>query len=222
MNPPDSSRTGFTPVSGSSGIVSVYDPDLRFVLKGYEVWKDGRCISRFDPAEDSKASLEVEDAVYQKLGSHPNILGYGGRTTIADNTFSLKLERAKGDLRSLVATCPIPPERARLGMAIQIASSMSHLHNRGIFHCDFSCRNVFLFDNWLVKVGDFGGSKIGEQNPLGAEEVRYELPLRRRDWEERDYIKRELFALGCAIYEIMAWKKPFAELADSQVEENYA
>ena len=102
-------------------------------------------------------------------------------------------------------------------MGIQIASALAHMHSKGVFHCDLSCRNIFLLDDWVVKVGDFGGSKIDGQAPLGAEEVRYELPLRGKDWTQRGYVQRELFALGCAICEVMAWKVPFAELSDKEV-----
>jgi hypothetical protein len=35
-------------------------------------------------------------------------------------------------------------------------------------------------------------------------------------------VKRELFALGSAIYEIMAWERPFQELEDDEVELRYA
>jgi len=106
-------------------------------------------------------------------------------------------------------------------MGIQIASAVAHMHSQGVFHCDVSCRNIFLLDDRVVKVGDFGDSKIDDRDPLGAEEVRCELPLRGRDWTQRGYVERELFALGCAIYEVMAWRAPFAELSDKEVEENY-
>ncbi|PBP18887.1 hypothetical protein BUE80_DR010390 [Diplocarpon rosae] len=208
--------------TGSSGIVSVYEPDTNFVLKGPEVWHKGRCERRYDPVEDSIAALAIEDSVYRRLGSHAHILKYDGKVSIAEDRFSLKLERAEGDLRGLILKCTAPDEQIRLKIAVHISSGMAHIHSKNVFHCDFSCRNVFVFENWLVKIGDFGGSKIDNQEPLGAEEVRYELPLRGRVWEARDYTKRELFALGCAIYEIMAWKKPFAELTEAETEKNYA
>ena len=81
--------------SGSSGIVSVYGPDPRFILKGYQVWQDGRCTHSFEPVEDSKASLEIEREVYQRLGSHEAILGCGGQEEVAEGVYLLKLERAK-------------------------------------------------------------------------------------------------------------------------------
>ncbi|PVH67409.1 kinase-like protein [Cadophora sp. DSE1049] len=208
--------------TGAQGIVSVYELDPHFILKGHEVWHGGRRKRAFVPAKRSKAALAVEDMVYKRLGFHPHILKYAGRVLVAEDTFSLKLERAKGGLRSLMLKCAAPAEQIRLQMAVQISGGMAHIHSQNVFHCDFSCRNIFVFEDWVVKIGDFGGSKIDDKEPLGAEEVRYELPLRGREWEARDYIKREIFALGCAIYEIMMWKKPFAEMTDDEIDENYA
>lgn len=34
-----------------------------------------------------------------------------------------------------------------------------------------------------------------------------------------DYMKREIFALGCGIYEVMAWKVPFPEMTEKQIKE---
>ncbi|KAH9224059.1 hypothetical protein DL95DRAFT_440168 [Leptodontidium sp. 2 PMI_412] len=122
--------------------------DERFVLK---VWSDERCYGKIGNI-DSKATLALEDAVYQRLGSRPHILKYHGK----------------------------------------------------------------------VLIGDFGGSKIDDQEPLAGEETRYQLPHRGRDWESVDDAKKEIFALGCGIYEIMAWKAPFSEMTDEQVIENCA
>ena len=136
--------------------------------------------------------------------------------------YSLKLERANGDLRDLILKRPTRAEQTCLKMAVQTSRGMIRIHLKDVFDYDFSCRNVFVFDGWLVKIGDFGGSKIDDREPLGAEDVRYELPLRRRVWRARDCTKRELFALGCAIDDIMAWKALFAELTEAQTEQNYA
>ncbi len=57
----------------SFGIVSVYEPNTRFVLEGYEVWHNGRCEMRFQPTEGSRAALAIEDAMYQYLEFHLHI-----------------------------------------------------------------------------------------------------------------------------------------------------
>jgi serine/threonine protein kinase len=205
---------------GGSGMVSIYMSDERFVLKGSEVWTNGRCYGRIGNA-DSKTLLAREEAIYQRLGSHPHILKYNGQVLIREGIYSLKLERALGNLRQLILECPMPTEQTRLKMAIQISCAMSYLHSKSIFHNDFSCRNIFVLEGWLLKIGDFGGSKIDDEEPLIGEETRYQLPLRGREWEDMDDTKRELFALGCGIYEIMAWKAPFPDLTEDEVLERY-
>ena len=206
--------------NGCSAMVSIYIPDEQFVLKGSEVWLNGRCYGRMGNT-DSQATLTREDIVYQRLGSHPHILKYDGKILVREDTYSLKVERALGNLRKLILDCPAPTEQTRLNMAVQIACGMVHAHSKKVFHCDFSCRNVFVFKDWLLKLGDFGGSKIDDHEPLAAEESRYQLPLRGRGWEALDYTKKEIFALGCGIYEIMAWKAPFPEMTEEQVEKKY-
>ena len=111
----------------------------------------------------------------------------------------------------------------RLAWAEGLAAGQAHIHSKRVYHCDFSCRNVFLTDDNMIKIGDFGGAGLDDNESDGVEESRYELPLRcRQEWEDRPYLKRDLFALGSSIYEIMAWKKPFAELDDGEVGERFA
>ena len=105
---------------------------------------------------------------------------------------ALKLERAEGNLRALMSTQSPPRNKTRLNVVIQLASGMAYLHRRGVFHCDFSCRNIFLTKPWTVKIGYFGGSKLDDGGPFGAEEVRDELLLRGREWGQRNYEKMEL------------------------------
>jgi hypothetical protein len=81
-----------------SGMVSIYMSNERFVLKGPEVWTNGRYYGRIGNA-DSKALLAREEAIYRCLGSHPHILKYDSQVLIRESIYSLKLERALGNLR---------------------------------------------------------------------------------------------------------------------------
>lgn len=111
-------------------------------------------------------------------------------------------------------------------MSLDTALGLSHAHARRVRHSDLSCRNLLLFDGLRVKIGDWGGSMIeGHESVSGGttwEEIQYELPCRGRDFRSRPVLKRELFALGSAVYEIMAWTRPFQGLSDREVEERYA
>ncbi|KAI9837188.1 MAG: hypothetical protein M1837_003090 [Sclerophora amabilis] len=208
---------------GASANVSLYSDNT--VLKGYVVWLDGRQVSFREPAKDSIESLAREREVYERLGSHPNIIGYLGVVEVEPGVDSLQLELAsKGDLRAFIRKNQPDTfsNQTRLAWLIGIASALAHIHSRGVFQCDFSCRNLLLTGDDVVKLCDFGGSKIDDKKPDLAEEPWYDLPLRGRKFRDTPFMKRELFAFGCAIYEIMAWKKPFGELSMEEVEKAYA
>ncbi|PVH71959.1 kinase-like protein [Cadophora sp. DSE1049] len=180
---------------GGSSIVTAAN-DGKTVLKGYEAW-DGDQFIALREENGCEKLLAKEDHVYRLLGEHPHILRCYG----------------------LVEVHP----SYRLNMALGVSSRIAHMHSKNIIHCDISCRNLLLFPDWRVKVGDFGSVRDGNPSENNiVEEIRYELPLRGRVFEDRPYIKRELFALGSAIYEIMAWKMPFEELGTDDVEKKYA
>ncbi|KAF5020390.1 hypothetical protein F66182_7598 [Fusarium sp. NRRL 66182] len=208
---------------GSSCFVSVYDGHT--VLKGYEIWVNGRRRSYYP--RSCEDSLRREELIYRKLGQHPQVLQCFGLMEVHPGVSSLRLEMAPmGNLRQFIEEHinEPSPRQNRLQMALDVAVGLSYVHSRNIQHADLSCRNFFVFENYRVKIGDFGASVTkGLEFPATVcEEMRYELPLRGRTFGDRPIIKRELFALGSAIYEIMAWGKPYPDLEDDEVEERYA
>lgn len=208
---------------GASCFVSVDDGVT--VLKGYEIWVNGKRRSYYPRA--CEEALRREELIYETLGEHPQILRCFGLEEVHAGVHSLRLELAPlGNVRQYIqnhAQEP-PPERNRIQMALDIAVGLSYIHSRKVQHGDLSCRNFFLFEDDRIKIGDFGdsvmeGSGVDE---TVCEEMRYELPCRGRKFSDRPVIKRELFALGSAIYEVMAWNKPFPALQDDEVEARYA
>jgi serine/threonine protein kinase len=210
---------------GSSSIVTAAN-DGKTVLKGYEAW-DGDQLLALREENGCEKLLAHEDHVYRLLGEHPHILRCYGLIEVHPSVNSLRLERALyGNFREFIRNNKTTPlsEEGRLKMVLGVVSGITHVHSKNIIHCDISWRNLLLFPDWRVKFGDFG-SAIVDGNPSAnniVEEIRYELPLRGRVFEDRPYIKRELFALGSAIYEIMAWEMPFEELGTDDVEKKYA
>lgn len=51
-----------------------------------------------------------------------------------------------------------------------MGAGLDYIYSRGVIHCDFSCRNVFLTAQRQIKIGDFGGAKLDDNLPLDAEE----------------------------------------------------
>ncbi|CAK7220285.1 hypothetical protein SCUCBS95973_004107 [Sporothrix curviconia] len=149
---------------------------------------------------------------------------------------ALRIEFAPGgNLRSFIrdtrADGIVPSLACRLRLARDVADAIAHIHHCGVRHCDLTCRNLFLAgditdsDAWIIKLGDFGGAVIESEVPDGTyvnyvyEEQAYDLPLRgRAHYSDRPPRKRELFALGSAIYELVAWCKPYEGLSEDEIE----
>jgi serine/threonine protein kinase len=210
---------GFSFVSAAS--------DGKTALKGYQVWIGDTCCAAKQHSDGCEESLAREEMVYQHLGEHIHILQCYGLVEVHPGIHSLQLERAPyGNIRQFIRDHKDTPpsEQDRLKMALGVSSGLAHAHAKNVIHCDISCRNLFLFPDWCTKVGDFGSAILDGTPPIHniVEEIRYELPLRGRVFAERPYVKRELFALGSAIYEIMAWKQPFEGLEDDDVKKKYA
>ncbi|KAF1352970.1 kinase-like protein [Lizonia empirigonia] len=207
---------------GGSAIVSRFDATS--VLKGYIVIQDGQVKATFPNVDFSKRCLAIEYRVYRRLGNHDNILQCYGLVDVQPGDCSLRLEFvSKGSLRGFIETNRMgqSPITDRLKWCIDLATGLAYMHSLEVFHCDFSCRNVLLTEQNVVKICDFGGASLDGNESEGVEEPRYELPLRGRAWEMRPYVKRDLFALGSCIYEIMAWKKPFPTLDDHEIQKRF-
>ncbi|KAL2753077.1 hypothetical protein ACRALDRAFT_2030144 [Sodiomyces alcalophilus JCM 7366] len=208
--------------------------DAPCVLKGGTVWYEGR--QALGPGKDIDETDEVlrkEASIYETLGPHEYILGYLGLETgavdgpdSASKAWGLRLERSPhGSLRNIImgASTSPPDQSTRVFLAHQFAKGVAHLHQSGIIWGDLSTRNALLFDEWRLKLCDFADSDredVYPSNWYGCED-RYCPPG--SDYPQRHTIgtmKRELFALGRAIYEILEWKVPYgsrAEISDDDL-----
>ncbi|KAH6889925.1 kinase-like domain-containing protein [Thelonectria olida] len=210
--------------------------DSLSVLKGGTVWYEGR--EALGPGKDAQESDErarKEAGIYEALGQHDCILGYFGlEATILGGSgsvpkaWAVRLERAPyGSLRDYIInnSANPPDERTRLKLATQFTEGVAHMHLRGVVWGDLSTRNVFLFDQWRIKLGDFADSDQMDDYPhdwYGCE-IRYCPPgSDRPQCHNIGTMNREMFALGSAIYEISEWKVPYGsetEVSEDEVKE---
>ncbi|KAF2208848.1 hypothetical protein CERZMDRAFT_48552 [Cercospora zeae-maydis SCOH1-5] len=109
-----------------------------------------------------------------------------------------------------------PPLSLRLRWIEQMVKAVTVLHSSGVLHGDLSCNNFFLDENLDIKCGDFAGSSIDGEEALTCYETRSAHPKLPEISCESD-----IFALGSCIYEAIAGTKPFAHLADREIEEAY-
>lgn len=161
---------------------------------------DERVLKQYYPHCDGT----IERQAYQRLGSHPHIAKYLG--SLPDG--SVVLERGQV-LRSICQQ----PEANRIPLQNKIlwlkhaAEGYQHVHDSDIIHADVSCNNMILTPGNNLKIIDFEGCSID-----GAQaESCYEWFSYRRSIPSTSK-QTDIFAFGCAAYEIITGKPPYHEL----------
>lgn len=168
-------------------------------------------LSDLTPSERCLAMNEVE--IFSKL-HHPNIINYYGNF-IKENTLFIEMEYADGGTLNTVLMKrgynKYFPEKYILKVFEQITSAINYMHLENILHRDLKTANIFLNSKGIVKIGDFGISKI-MNTKINAETVLgtpyYFSP---EMCEGKSYNqKSDIWALGCILGEFCCLKKAFA------------
>ena len=94
---------------------------------------------------------------------------------------------------------------------------LSFLHGKGIIHGDLSCNNIFLDADLKARIGNFAGSSIHGQPFLTVYETSHSLP-----GDTSVSIKRDLFALGSVLYELMTGHTPFHDQDACEIEKLFS
>ncbi|XP_065833409.1 serine/threonine-protein kinase Nek1-like [Oscarella lobularis] len=171
-----------------------------------------------DPAKKSRNRETVmkEVNILSKL-RHPNVVCY--KESFFDDreehlcivqdycdggTLHQKIEDAK-EMKERISEDKI------LQWFVQVTLALQHIHSQKVLHRDLKSQNVFLTKNDIVKVGDFGISKMLDstldmaQTCVGtpyylSPELCQDLPYNS---------KSDMWALGCLLYELCELQPAF-------------
>jgi tetratricopeptide (TPR) repeat protein len=113
------------------------------------------------------------------------------------------LLRARGRLLALDAV--------RLGL--QVCSGLSYAHTHKIIHRDIKSSNLFLTEERVVKIMDFGLAKMLQEVRRGATVIGgtpYYMAPEQAAGESVD-ARADLYALGVTLFELVAGCRPFEE-----------
>lgn len=132
-----------------------------------------------------------------------------------NNTFQILMEWApNGDLTSLFnehIELKKPIDREIINKIIyQTTCGIKELHDNQIIHRDIKPSNILLFDDYNVKITDFGVSKILFSNINAYTQVGTPYYMSPEIINGYSYsYSTDYWALGCVFYELLTLTKPF-------------
>ncbi len=142
---------------------------------------------------------------------HPNIVTIYDLGESDDQLF-IAMELVDGrDLSSLIALSePLALER-KLDMVIEVLQGLSYAHERGVIHRDIKPSNVRIASDGSVKIMDFGIARLQSADVTGSGAIvgtpTYMAPEQITNGAITP--ATDIFAVGCVLYELLAYRKPF-------------
>ena len=161
-----------------------------------------------------RTSALQESQLLQQL-QHPNIVAYVDSIATRSKLFLFMQYCDGGDLEQRLAACKkehsFIDEQQLLDWFVQMSLALQYLHDRRILHRDLKTANVFLTRAGIVKLGDFGVSRVlSATAELAKTFVGTPYYLSPELLSNVPYgPASDVWALGCIFYEIATLEHPF-------------
>ncbi|OMJ88256.1 hypothetical protein SteCoe_9841 [Stentor coeruleus] len=168
-------------------------------------------ISKMTPQEKREA---YHEAKVMSAFDHPNIIKFKEVFTTTNGKLNIVMNYADGgDVQSKIKgqRGRLFSENEILDMFVQICLAIKHVHDRKVLHRDIKGQNIFLMKNGMIKLGDFGISKV-LTSTMDKARTMIGTPyyLSPEIVEGRPYsFKSDVWSLGVLLYELCTLKPPF-------------
>ncbi|MGA9291877.1 MAG: protein kinase, partial [Ignavibacteriaceae bacterium] len=154
----------------------------------------------------------VHEAQSASALDHPNICTIYEIDETKDGRLFISMPCYEGEtLKEKIAKGPLEVDDAA-NIILQICNGMEKAHKAGIIHRDIKPANIFITNDGIVKILDFGLAKVNGQTKitqigttLGT--INYMSPEQAKG-EEVDQ-RTDIWSLGAVIYEMLTGQLPF-------------
>ncbi|CAH9125445.1 unnamed protein product [Cuscuta epithymum] len=174
-----------------------------------------------DITGDALEQFKCEVEIMLRL-RHPNVVLFMGAVTRPPNLSILTEFLPRGSLYKLLhrSTTEID-EKRRMRMAFDVAKGMNYLHTSHpiIVHRDLKTPNLLVDKNWVVKVCDFGMSRmkhhtfLSSKSTAGTAEWMAPEVLRNEPSNE----KSDVYSFGVILWELATLQVPWSGMNSMQV-----
>jgi hypothetical protein len=142
---------------------------------------------------------------------HPNIVTLYDLGD-ADGQFFIAMELVDGrDVSSLIAMQEPLALARKLDIVIEVLQGLAYAHGRGVVHRDIKPSNVRIATDGSVKIMDFGIARLQSADVTGSGAIvgtpTYMAPEQITNGPITP--ATDLFAVGCLLYELLSYHKPF-------------
>lgn len=166
-------------------------------------------------SDQEKKETLLEAKILEKL-DHSNIIGFKEVFLAKKPTFTLNIVTDYadgGDLNSKIKGQKGKhfSENQILDWFTQICLALKHIHDKKILHRDLKSQNIFMTENGMIKLGDFGIAKCLEytwQKAMTVVGTPYYLSPEIVNNKPYSF-KSDIWSLGVLLYEMAALKMPF-------------
>ncbi|XP_027749963.1 tyrosine-protein kinase ABL2 isoform X3 [Empidonax traillii] len=189
------------------------------------VWKKYNLTVAVKTLKEDTMEVEefLKEAAVMKEIKHPNLVQLLGVCTLEPPFYIVTEYMPYGNLLDYLRDCNREEVSAvvLLYMATQISSAMEYLEKKNFIHRDLAARNCLVGENHVVKVADFGLSRLMTGDTYTAH-AGAKFPIKWTAPESLAYntfsIKSDVWAFGVLLWEIATYgMSPYPGIDLSQV-----
>ncbi len=194
------------------------------VYKALDVKLDRVVAIKFLPSQfktdDSRKNRFIQEARAASALDHPNICTIFEINETDDGQMYIVMACYSGEtLEQKIKTRQLDFIDT-VKIARQIANGLFQAHKKGIIHCDIKPANIFITDECVVKILDFGVARLVSKDKIessGPQLWAGTLPYCSPEevmGEKVDH-QTDIWALGVLFYQMTTWQLPFEDKYDN-------